>query len=209
MQSNFKKDLSKEQVLGNFLNEFYHQKYNDDGNSFLRISNLDLQIDGIDLILNIEGTDYLIDEKAQLDYLNKSLPTFAFEISYIKNRKVKLGWLFDEKKKTDTYFLITNIQTIHPNSIKDGIKDCNITAVNRKNVKQLLLDKGLDERKIFEYSSKIRKSQSHGKHPIKELDSKTEGFFYYSFQNKNEQPINLVLYLKFLLKNKQVGKKIK
>ena len=209
MQTNFKNDLSKERVLGNFLDKFYKEKYTTDGNSFLRISNLELQLDGIDLIINMEGKDFLIDEKAQLDYLNRSLPTFAFEISYLKNRKIKTGWLFHEKKKTDTYFLITNIQTFHLYDLSQGVNDCSITAINRKNLKKLLNNKGLDERRIFEYSTAIRKSKKHGKHPIKELDSKKEGFFYFSFENKKEQPINLVLYLKYLVNLDKVGKRIK
>ena len=209
MKSKFRLDLSKEKKLGRFLDTIYLQKYNDSNRSFKRIHGIEDQMLGLDLIITIDGKDYLIDEKAQLDYLNKSLPTFAFEISFLKNRKVKIGWFLDNQKKTDVYFLITNIQTLENDQLKQEFKDCFITAVHRGNLQKLLLDKGLDENKIFEYTSSIRNSQKHGKHPIKELDSKREGFFYFSYDNKNEKPINLVLYLKFLKLNNQVGKKIK
>jgi len=209
MKSKFKHDLSKEQTLGKYLDIFYQKKYSSKNYSFQRISSLEKQLEGIDLIINVAGKDFLIDEKAQLDYLNKSLPTFAFEISFLKNKKIKLGWLFDKQKKTDTYFLITNIQTNENGNLFEGISNCSMTAVSRKNLIALLEKKGLDEKKIFEYSTSIRQSKKHGKFPIKELDKKKEGFFYYSFENKNEQPINLVLYLNFLTANSQVGKKIR
>ena len=209
MRSKFKDDLSKEVLLGKFLDKYYHQKYNSSNHRFQRIDNLKDQLLGIDLIITINGKEYLIDEKAQLDYLNKSLPTFAFEISFLKNKKVKLGWFFDSHKKTSIYFLITNIQTVEDDSLKEGIKDCSITAVHRVNVQKLLAKKGLTEKKILEYTNEIRISQKHGKHPIQELDSKREGFFYFSYNNKNEQPINLILYLKFLKLDNQVGKKIR
>ena len=209
MRSKFKDDLSKEVLLGKFLDKFYFQKYNDTSKSFQRITSLEEQMQGVDLIITIGGKAYIIDEKAQLDYLNKSLPTFAFEISFLKNKKVKTGWFFDHQKKTNIYFLVTNIQTRENENSTLEFTDYSITAVHRINLQKLLSEKGLDEKKILEYTSNIRKSQQHGKHPIPELNSKQEGFFYFSFENKNEKPINLVLYLKFLKQNNQIGKKIR
>lgn len=56
---------------------------------------------GIDLILKDKHLEkqFLVDEKAQLDYVNESLPTFAFELFYQKNGIQKQGWLFDASKK--------------------------------------------------------------------------------------------------------------
>jgi len=209
MKSKFRLDLSKEILLGRYLDTIYHQKFKDANRSFLRVKNLKEQLLGIDLYIKINGREYLIDEKAQLDYLNKSLPTFAFEISFLKNKKIKIGWLFDQHKKTDVYFLITNIHAIDKHHLELGFKDCSITTIHRTNLQKLLAEKGLDEKRIFEYESQIRKTKKHGKHVIQELHSKKEGFFYFSYENKKEQPINLVLYLKFLTMNNNVGKKIR
>jgi len=209
MKSKFRLDLSKEILLGQYLDTIYHQKFKDANRSFHRVNNLEDQLLGIDLSVKIKGKEYLIDEKAQLDYLNKSLPTFAFEISFLKNKKIRIGWLFDQHKKTDVYFLVTNIRAFDKNNLDLGFKDCSITAIHRVNLQKLLAEKGLDEKRIFKYESLIRKSKKHGKHSIKELHSKQEGFFYFSYNNKKEQPINLVLYLKFLTINNNVGKKIR
>ena len=100
LKSNFKTDLAQEKKLIPLLDSYYrkHLKMYD----FERVDTLEEQLDGIDLILthNKTGETYFIDEKAQLDYLNKNLPTFAFELFYSKNDSLKQGWLFDAQKSS-------------------------------------------------------------------------------------------------------------
>ena len=100
MKSKFKADLKKEQKLTPLLDSYYqeHLKHY----SFERISQLKKQLQGIDVILKDKRSSkqFYVDEKAQLDYINESLPTFAFELFYQKNGVQKQGWLFDAAKKT-------------------------------------------------------------------------------------------------------------
>lgn len=163
---------------------------------FERIANLKQQLQGIDLILNDKrsGTSYFVDEKAQLDYINECLPTFAFELAYQKNNVHKKGWLFDTHKKTQFYALITNIFSDE----KDVFTSCNITFVNRENLIFHLDKLGLN-RKFLEETAKIHKNL-HGKFVLKELDPKNEGYLYFSTRNKVEKPINLILKLDYLMK---------
>ena len=142
-----------------------------------------------------------------MDYLESDLPTFAFEISYLKNGQQKLGWLFDGKKITDFYFTITAITCTVYNVPESGFKSCKIFSVNRRKLILFLASRGLDFKRIFEINEEIRQSTSEDRIKISELNSISEGKFFYSKKGKAEQPINLVLKLDFLIKNK-VAKRI-
>ncbi len=195
MKSSFKADLAHEKQLSVFLDHCYakHLKHY----SFERIHDLKSQKEGIDLILTHKknGKTYFVDEKAQLDYLNKNLPTFAFELFYTKNETLKKGWLFDAQKKTQMYSLVTNIK-------KNGtsFSSCAITFVNRNKLLSFLGSKGLNE--AFIKKRALEHLGFHGKMELPSLDLRKEGHVHFSRKNKEEQPINLVLQLGFL---KEIG----
>jgi hypothetical protein len=192
LKSSFKADLKKEKQLSLLLDSQYQSKLKH--YSFERITDLDQQLKGVDVIFTHKekGDSYCIDEKAQLDYINEDLPTFAFEISYQKNGEEKEGWLFNKAKKTDFYSLITAIYSDAP----DAYTYCKITLVNRVKLLAFLNTRGLDK------SLLVSKPQQHGKHVLKKLNQKSEGYLYFSKDNKAEQPLNLILRLDFLIKNK-------
>lgn len=77
----FDRDLYKEKILGQFLDKIY----TDIGLIYERIIDVDKQNKGIDLIIKFNESYYFVDEKAHLDYINSSLPTVTFEISYLIN----------------------------------------------------------------------------------------------------------------------------
>jgi hypothetical protein len=77
-------DMSAESELARFLDEnFYDHFPNADAfDSIERIYNKNLQLSGIDVVFNAkDGRTFRIDEKAQLYYLNKDLPTFRSKSS--------------------------------------------------------------------------------------------------------------------------------
>ena len=201
MKSSFPSDLSKEKQLAPLLDLYYKKclkQY-----SFERISNLRQQRLGIDLILksNKSGQPFFVDEKAQLDYVNECLPTFAFELFYEKKGVQKQGWLFDPYKKTHFYALVTSIFSDE----EHVYTSCNITFVNRKKLIQHLGEIGLTE--DFLCKTAMAHKGSHGKLVLEELHSKKEGYLYFSSQNKAEKPINLVLKLDYLVEI-GVGKRL-
>ena len=205
MNSKFNEDLSKEEALGRFLDKIYQNLFI--GYDIQRITNIDLQHKGIDIIISKDEEQFYVDEKAQLDFLNNELPTFAFEISYLKNETENFGWLFDKAKLTQRYFLITGIYLNNPENIKEGFKDCNIISVNREKLIFLLNSKGLDSANTKKINDRIRSGTKEKGIEIQELNYRTEGRFHFSKSNKSEQPINLILYIDFLIKSK-VAKKI-
>lgn len=163
--------------------------------TFDRIVDLEQQLLGIDVILTDKktGAIYFLDEKAQLDYINESLPTFVFELSYKKNGKQKEGWLFDASKKTHFYALVTSIFSDE----EDRFTSCNITFVNREKLIQHLAILDLSKERFQEIADKNR--GYHGKLGLEKLDPWHEGYLFFSTQNKAEKPINLVLKLDYLI----------
>ncbi len=202
--SRFQLDLSNEQMLAQKLDEIYDEL----GFQCVRIDNLEQQYQGIDIILKHDGINYAIDEKAQLHYLNKDLPTFTFELSYKnQNRDLRSGWLFDEHKLTEYYFLITGIEARTPITTSTDFKSLKITSVNRQKLIDLLeSDCDLNESKLAKYDSELRSNRAFGKEPINELNASTEGALYHT-EHLAEQPINIQLRLEFLIRS-GVGKRI-
>src|SRR6056297_1031298 len=194
LKSKFKADLSKEKKLTPLLDSYYQKHLKQ--YCFERISDLKKQLQGIDLILKDKnsGKPFFVDEKAQLDYVNESLPTFAFELMYLKNNVQKQGWLFDASKKTQFYALVTSIYLDED----DVFTSCNITFVNREKLIQHLEEVGLSQKRLERIISENH--SIHGKLNLKQLNPKSEGYLFFSTKNKAEKPINLILKLDYLIK---------
>ena len=201
MQNKFEEDLENEKILGNYLDKIYSEIFDSTKFNVTRVRDYHKQNSGIDIVINHlkSSQKFYIDEKAQLDYINQDLPTFAFETSYLKHGELKQGWLFDEDKITDYYFLITSI-LCNGQGISSGIKSVKIHSIDRMKFIQLLKGKGLTRSVIKRYDNQIRKSEQNGSIAIKELNHLSEGKFYYSKAKKIESPINLVMKLSYLTK---------
>ena len=199
----FKRDFEKEQLLGIQLDKIYIKI----GLSLTRLTDINCQLKGIDLVYKHRGNDFFIDEKAQLDYLNKDLPTFTFELSYFKNGVKKTGWFLDDSKSTTHYFLVTGIHTNNKNDLSHSINKCKITSVNRKKLNNYLTSIGLSKKKLITYDKDIRASNTEkNKTYITELDNRNQGCLYYSPQ-LSERPVNLQLRLEFLIQE-NIAKRI-
>ncbi|MFD2100159.1 hypothetical protein [Flagellimonas iocasae] len=193
MKSKFKADLSKEHRLTPLLDVYYQKHLKQ--YTFERVVDLEQQLLGVDVILTDKktGATYFVDEKAQLDYVNENLPTFAFELFYEKAKIKKGGWLFDASKKTDFYALVTSIFSDE----EDRFTSCNITFVNREKLIQHLSVLNLTSERFQEIV--LQHSGHHGKLGLKKLHPLHEGYLFFSTQNKAEKPINLILKLDYLM----------
>ena len=197
----FEKDFAAEKVLAEYLDAFYQKKQY----PIRRVFDYEAQMQGVDLVYEKEDTTYLIDEKAQIHYLNRDLPTFTFELSYFnKDKELKQGWLFDKSKKTDLYFLVTGIMLKH-NKAKlttpQDIDHLKLTVVDRLLLINFLGGLGLNKNVLFEMDKSLRKAKKYGKVAIDQLDPKKEGLIYFT-EHLQEKPMNLQLRLSFLLSNK-------
>ena len=196
--SRFNSDLHNEQILAEYLDHIYAELEL----NTRRISDIKSQNKGIDLIIKYNSKLYNVDEKSQLHYLNISLPTFAFELSYLKDDVLKQGWLFDKKKETEYYFLITGIMLKgNKNVLKSKIEidSLMITSVNRQMLLKLLNQRNIDKETIEYVIHDIRENKAFGKHAVDGLDNRKEGNIHFT-KALSEQPINLVLKLDYLVK---------
>lgn len=106
--SSFQMDLENEDVMAAFMRLNYYEKLsNDDGSpiEYRRITEKDEQEAGVDVEFTQNGQKYIIDEKAQMDYIynDKPLPTFALEILGVRGSE---GWFVKQDLKTQYYMFI-------------------------------------------------------------------------------------------------------
>ncbi|NBI06096.1 hypothetical protein [Senegalia massiliensis] len=212
--SNFKNDLNSENELAKFLDvNFYPQliKKNYILN-FERIYDKSLQRKGVDVILHTKDNKTItIDEKSSLHYLNKHLPTFAFELSYLdKYKNTHDGWLLDNSKITDFYALIwpNIIDKKYNKLIKEygenqklwqGViksKDfCNmeIWFIKKSELLSVLKDEyNLSKSELHNICTIIRKD------PTNKIYNETKKFKFYISTSYTEKPINIIIWKKFL-----------
>jgi hypothetical protein len=199
--STFKSDLAQEHLLFSYLDDIYKSK----GLSFERIQNRNRQHRGEDVIFNINSQHFIIDEKAQLHYLNNDLPTFTFELSYLnKDGNINQGWLLDRKKETQYYFLITGIFLKNNKTIlskSEDIERLKITSVKRTKLIAHLETIGLSESTLISYDLDLRTNKTYGENPISEFKNHKNGCLFFT-EHLVEKPINLRLNLNHLVELK-------
>lgn len=209
-ENTYRKDLKKEKMLADMiLDEFYSIHFKNF--KYERINDFERQYSGIDLIITDKNdNEYYIDEKAQLSYLNSILPTFAFELSYYKDNHKNEGWLFDEKKVTNKYFLINGIKTEKNNTNK--YIDCKIYSVDRMKLINYLNKNGFTKENIYKIENEARTFLQQN--TINGIDNER---FDIQFNKKikltitntlEEKPANLVINLDLIV-NEELGKLIK
>ena len=119
-------DENSEKIVSQFLQHYFYPSLNPE--SIEIITDKSRQIQGIDVIININNEIYTIDEKTTVRYLN--LPTFSLELSFINRNNIFManstlkrlyGLSYDEIKAKYPYLLEEQEQdivyTIHPDEI--------------------------------------------------------------------------------------------
>ena len=196
----FKSDLAKEEILGRFLDKQYLKA----GLKTHRIGGTNLQYKGVDLLLHDEnGLDFKVDEKAQLHYLNKDLPTFALEIDYFKDGAIKPGWLFDSKKITEIYAFVFSIHLVAGVDLltkEAELASCEVVFVNRLRLINELAMLDLDQKICSAQSAVLRSDAERIK------IQHASGFNFQISRQLAEAPVNLVVKRVFLEK---IGKPFK
>lgn len=160
-ESKFYEDKRKEELFGVWLDAHFYTTLVGKYKSITRNTDAALQKKGVDVIIETkEGEIVYIDEKATLQYINKRIPTFAFEIK--NTTSGAQGWLFNPEYITDYYLLAW------PNAVDENIPsaesftDTEIMSIKRQRVIQLLANHGITENKISEliehYKSRLSKT---------------------------------------------------
>ena len=155
------------------------------------------QLQGIDVTVNSRSSSVNIDEKAQLYYINKDLPTFAFELQFLRGGEATTGWLLNDCLLTDLYLLIWPFAKVDDLALlrKDNITHLDALLVSKESVRNFLDDKGLTAAKMQSQIVQLRRSGIIGRY-----NTEIQGVYYFvSSRNQYaEGPINIVIKKSYL-----------
>lgn len=189
-------DMSAEAQLSIFLDKHLYERFPDMQrySSIERMTNKRDQLNGTDVRFTMKNGRVLnIDEKAQLYYLNKNLPTFAFEIQFLRHGVPTIGWLCNDRLDTDYYLLIwpfADRDTPVGISWRDFTKvECFMVA--KQDILSLLGKNGLTIDRLLADANRFRAQGRTGKIKIEGLS----GIYYYvsSSHKYAEEPINIII----------------
>ena len=94
-------DERKTEIVEKFTDKIYSENFLD----IKRIKDKKLQKQGVDLIYKEGENIHYIDEKFALNYFNKKLYTFSFEL-FSENNVDKKGWLISDNMITTDYCIL-------------------------------------------------------------------------------------------------------
>lgn len=110
VDSRFEGDRRNEALMNQFMRLYYYSKLiNSDGTGVKSefINDESRQKQGVDVILSKDQKRYIIDEKAQMDYIYRTdgpLGTFALEL--LNSSSGKVGWFINDDLETEYYMFI-------------------------------------------------------------------------------------------------------
>jgi len=107
----------------------------------------------------------LVDEKAAVHYVNKDLPTFAFEINFLlSSGQLVDGWFYDKDKSTQ-YYLLAWLWAKNDTGFKaEEITNADLVIINRKRITDMLSENGWTYQTAIECSAEIRRKNEDGAH---------------------------------------------
>lgn len=199
-----KQDSKAEIAVSQFLDQFFYPKY---VQNLKRNSDLETQLKGVDVTFDFEeSTRLLVDEKAAAHFVNKNIPTFAFEIDFIgTDGKLKEGWLFDEGKRTQ-YYLLTWIQAVKDIGFScDDISQLEVLLVERQAIINFLKKFHLDMKRAKDISLQLRLKNQFG--PAHK--NSASPFYFYFTGHLTERLINVVIRKKALVELRVLHKFVK
>jgi len=132
-----------------------------------------------------------IDEKCRLRTNGKDTSTFAFELSFIKDGVVDVGWFLDPRKRTQAYLLCWP----RLSNTDEPWLQTEFLLVSRSRLIDTLHRHGFPREALAEYDEAIRAGNMHGRYRTHCPDV----WFFHSMQYA-EQPINMILTTAFLSK---------
>lgn len=205
-------DHSVEKAVGEYLD--VHLYCMPPFDSFERIIDNGMQRRGVDIIVSsspLNVNNGRIDEKCTAHYVNKNIPTFAFEIGSFQNGIWREGWLFNEEYLTEYYLLLwpqAKLKEEEKDKKAPRFDSKDITTItyyllSRAAVISYLEEHGIDKdralkaEKYYRANNVVNGSDEHKK--LKEKTKKMGGFYFVLTDSLNnngldERPFNVLLY---------------
>lgn len=181
-----KEDEKCSEIVSNFLDKNFYNKCK----TFERINDKVNQVNGIDVIFELNDKKYVCDEKAAIRYVNRYLNTFAMELSFInRNNTLNNGWLLDDKKINDSFLLIY-IDKAKNNILQneDDIEDIELILIRKIKILEYLETLGWTKDKLIEKSNRIRINEDEDCGSFKK-----NGCKFVCSKQLFEKPVNVLL----------------
>lgn len=156
-----KSDSAAEVEIGKFLDVRFYPNH---VSNFIRHTTYEQQMLGIDVTFDYSNiANILVDEKAAAHYVNKNLPTFAFEVNFLTSiNQLVDGWFFDENKTTQYYLLAWVWATKDKAFLAEDITKLEILIINRQAIINMLAKYGLTYEQVTTISKEIRTKGDFG-----------------------------------------------
>ena len=194
-------DSANEQMVARFLDEnFYNTPLFEKA---IRVTDKQEQLMGKDIIVSSSKlglSDAIVDEKDTAHYVNKNIPTFAFELSFLLYDGTEVeGWLTDKSKETEYYLLLWPFaKLVEPVSKPPEFKEITklrYMLVKRADVVNLLLNKGFDRKALLEKAREMRTVVKgyQDNQELKAIDKEKYGFYFMYTYFLAERPVNVVI----------------
>ena len=210
-------DSHAERALSDFLDRnFYarmkrYKKWN-----YQRIVDRRQQLNGIDVHVDIQGGGSLnIDEKASLHYINKDIPTFAFEVSSIQHKGGSTipGWFVNDQLATNVYCLLWVYASVSQSNrggdwgtdlarlMVSDFTEVECLMVTKKGVVSFLDARGLTRERLCRRGDEIRNRNIIGRSSAflnadgtyRSTVSSRDPFYFYYSTKLAEKPVNIVI----------------
>ncbi|MES2749165.1 MAG: hypothetical protein V4606_02110 [Patescibacteria group bacterium] len=187
MNGNRTRDMEVDNEVVTYLDNNVYPKI---GAKIKRYFDRETQMKGIDIHFTYKDLkNVTVDEKTLTHYINKDLPTFAFELSFINKGDVIEGWFTDTDKVTE-YYMIVWLRAKKEWDIKHSdITHAQLYLVSRNKISEYLSENGFDTKTLREKTLEIRKKDVEGA-----LEKGVHnGFYFYYSKKLVEMPINVVV----------------
>lgn len=197
MGSYRKRDMDVEREIAKFLDKYLY--CNPIFTKKTRTDDTKSQLKGSDIILSIPSKnlhDIVVDEKAATQYINKGLPTFALELSFVVGDKVVDGWFVDDNKDTEYYeFQWIKADTNDTWNLQEkDITEVEYMLVSKQAIRDYLSQQGYSVEKLKEKAKDIREIGKDG-----QAEKETgKSYWFFNSTRLAEKPINLILQKKEL-----------
>ncbi|MCM1412021.1 MAG: hypothetical protein NC305_15955 [Lachnospiraceae bacterium] len=205
--STFALDLERESgIMAEYMRRHYYAGLrNSDGSpvsDYRRIVDIEEQRQGVDVTYTRNGQRYLIDEKAQMDYIykEKPLPTFALEL--LNGSSGATGWFINDTLKTEYYMCIWPHAEQRPLSV-ENIEYVHYALISKKKLRDTVEARcGRNAKQLLECAKRMVRdrmgeavSGNSGAcvgYRYQEDGFDDQCYLYYTL-HKQEKPVNLVV----------------
>lgn len=208
VDSRFEGDRRNEILMNQFMRVNYYLKLlNSDGSSVESefISDETRQKQGVDVIFFRDNKKYVIDEKAQMDYIYREegpLGTFALEL--LNSSSGKIGWFINDDLETEYYMFIWPHANARLISV-DNIEYAQYALVERCRLKEMIEKRYQSAERLREYALRLSKgclegaTEQNNRLYYKRAPFDDNAYLVYTRkptgekEGKVEKPVNLVV----------------